>query len=160
MDRLWAPWRAKFITSLKNKHRCIFCRAAKSLSEDSVVFKTKHSICILNIFPYNNGHLMISPLRHTRELSSLSETEALDLFRALIKAQKLLQMVLRPQGYNIGLNLKRSAGAGITGHLHLHIVPRWHGDTNFMTTLHDTKVISESLAQLHKRLKNAYAKTN
>jgi len=103
---------------------------------------------------------MISPLRHTRELSALSEGEVLDLFRALLKAQKLLQIVLRPHGYNIGLNLKRSAGAGITGHLHVHIVPRWYGDTNFMSALHDTKVISESLTQLHKHLKNAYTKTN
>lgn len=160
MDRLWAPWRVKYIKSLKKKQRCIFCRAAKALSEDSVVFKTGHSICMLNIFPYNNGHLMISPLRHTGELSSLSEGETLDLFRALVKAQKLLEIVLKPHGYNIGLNLKRSAGAGITGHLHLHIVPRWQGDTNFMPVVHDTKVISESLFELHRRLKNAYAKTN
>jgi ATP adenylyltransferase len=103
---------------------------------------------------------MVSPLRHTRELGDLKENEILDLFRAVVCAQRLLRMVLKPQGYNIGLNLGKSAGAGITGHLHLHIVPRWQGDTNFMSAINDTKVISQSLAQLHKRLKNAYAKTN
>lgn len=103
---------------------------------------------------------MVSPLRHTAELSAMRQDEALDLFRALVKAQKLLGIVLKPHGYNIGLNLKRSAGAGVTGHLHIHIVPRWHGDTNFMPSVHDTKVISESLSELHRRLKNAYSKTN
>lgn len=115
---------------------------------------------MLNIFPYNNGHLMVCPLRHTQELETLSQEEALDLFQALVKAKKLLQTVLKPQGYNIGLNLKRSAGAGIIGHLHIHIVPRWKGDTNFMPIVADTKIVSESLTHLHQRLKNAYAKTN
>lgn len=160
MDRLWAPWRVKYIRSLGRNSGCIFCRAARSSRKELVVFKTRHSVCILNIFPYNNGHLMVSPLRHTAELSTLNESEVLDLFRALVKAKELLQVVLRPHGYNIGLNLKRSSGAGITGHLHLHIVPRWHGDTNFMPVVGDTKVISESLKELHKRLKNAYSKTD
>ncbi len=115
---------------------------------------------MLNIFPYNNGHLMISPLRHTGELSALKEDEVLDLFRALVRAKKLLGLVLKPHGYNIGLNLERSAGSGVTGHLHLHVVPRWQGDTNFMPVLQDTKVISESLSSLGQRLRNAYAKTD
>lgn len=160
MDRLWAPWRLKYVTSLKRQRRCIFCKASRPGARDLVVFKTLYSICMLNIFPYNNGHLLVSPLRHTQELEDLSQEEALDLFRAMLKAKKLLRAVLRPQGYNIGLNLKRSAGAGITGHLHVHIVPRWQGDTNFMPVVEDTKIVSESLTHLHKRLKNAYAKTN
>jgi len=159
MDRLWAPWRIKYVATKKEK-RCIFCKAASYRGKNSVVFKTKYSICILNIFPYNNGHLLVSPLRHARELCDLKENEILDLFRALVRAQKLLGMVLKPHGYNIGLNLGKSAGSGITGHLHLHIVPRWQGDANFMSAIYDTKVISQSLAQLYKRLKNAYAKTN
>ncbi|MDD5155935.1 MAG: HIT domain-containing protein [Candidatus Omnitrophica bacterium] len=160
MDKLWAPWRNKYISSLKKKRGCIFCRAVKTPKQKLVVFKTRHSICMLNIFPYNNGHLMVCPLKHTAELSALNEREILDLFHALLKAQGLLQAVLKPQGYNIGMNLKRTSGAGITGHLHVHIVPRWNGDTNFMPVLGQTKVISESLRHLHKRLKDAYAKAN
>jgi ATP adenylyltransferase len=108
---------------------------------------------MLNIFPYNNGHVMISPLRHIRDIGQLKEAEVLDLFQTLNNAKKMLAKVLKPQGYNVGINLSRSAGAGITSHLHIHIVPRWQGDTNFMPLLSDTKVISQSLGQLYKQLK-------
>jgi ATP adenylyltransferase len=103
---------------------------------------------------------MVSPRRHIRELTQLKEVEVLDLFKSLDKAKKLLDKVLRPQGYNIGINISRTAGAGITGHLHIHIVPRWLGDTNFMPVLYNTRVISQSLDELYKQLKNAQAKTN
>ncbi|MCX5703500.1 MAG: HIT domain-containing protein, partial [Candidatus Omnitrophica bacterium] len=119
------------------------------------IFKTRHSIAMLNIFPYNNGHIMVSPKRHTAELTQLTGQEALDIFGAIIKAKKILDKILKPQGYNIGMNISRCAGAGIVGHLHIHIVPRWEGDTNFMPVLHQTKVISESLDELYKRLKKA-----
>ena len=114
---------------------------------------------MLNIYPYNNGHLMISPKRHIRDLSLLRDDEMLDLLKTLNKAKKLLNKVLKPRGYNIGANLGCAAGAGITGHLHLHIVPRWVGDTNFMSTIGSTKVISQSLKDLYKRLKYAESKT-
>ena len=110
---------------------------------------------MLNIYPYNNGHMLISPLRHIRDISQMQEDEILDLFKSLNKAKNLLQKVLSPQGYNIGFNLTRVAGAGITGHLHLHIVPRWVGDTNFMPVVFGTKIISQSLGQLTKKLKDA-----
>jgi ATP adenylyltransferase len=110
---------------------------------------------MLNIYPYNNGHLLISPLRHIRDISQLRQEEVLDLFRCLNKAKALLQKVLRPEGYNIGFNLTRTAGAGITGHLHLHIVPRWTGDTNFMPVISNTKIISQSLNELAGCLRNA-----
>ena len=103
---------------------------------------------------------MVCPLRHTSELSTLKEPEAVDLFRSLAEAKRLLEKVLKPDGFNIGINIKRSAGAGIPGHLHIHIVPRWQGDTNFMPIIAGTKVISQSLNELHKKLKDAYAKTN
>ncbi len=124
-------------------------------SKDYVIFKTRFCIAMLNIYPYNNGHILISPLRHIRDISQLKEEEMLDLFKCLNQAKKLLQKVLKPQGYNIGLNLTRVAGAGITGHLHLHLVPRWVGDTNFMPATSGTKIISQSLDELAKRLKNA-----
>jgi ATP adenylyltransferase len=115
---------------------------------------------MLNIFPYNNGHVMVAPIRHINRLSQLKEKETLDLFRTLNKVQILLDRVLKPQGYNIGINISKSAGAGITGHLHIHIVCRWQGDTNFMTTIYDTKIISQSLDELYKQLKYAESKTN
>ena len=108
---------------------------------------------MLNIYPYNNGHILVSLKRHVTELSQLKEVEALDLIRSLSRTQKLLDKVLSPQGYNIGINLAESAGAGITGHLHVHIVPRWKGDTNFMPVLTNTKVISQALDELYRQLK-------
>lgn len=153
-DLLWAPWRLKYV-QLKRQGGCIFCRAVKLRQKECIVFKTRHSICILNIFPYNNGHLMVAPVRHSADLSRLADAELLDLMRALNKAKGLLAKVLHPHAYNIGINVGRSAGAGITGHLHIHIVPRWNGDTNFMPVIHNTKVISESLDELCKRLKDA-----
>jgi ATP adenylyltransferase len=160
MDRLWAPWRIRYIKKTKSPKKCLFCLGIKSREKAYVIFKTRHSVAMLNIFPYNNGHIMVSPRRHIRELTQLKEVEVLDLFKSLDKAKKLLDKVLRPQGYNIGINISRTAGAGITGHLHIHIVPRWLGDTNFMPVLYNTRVISQSLDELYKQLKNAQAKTN
>lgn len=154
MDKLWAPWRNKYIIGKKRKE-CIFCRALDRGRKDYVVFTTKHSLCMLNIFPYNNGHLMVSPLKHKRDISALDEAEALDLLKALERAKSLLARVLKPDGFNIGANISASAGAGITGHLHIHIVPRWQGDNNFMPVVAGTKVISQSLDELYKLLKNA-----
>lgn len=154
MDRLWAPWRIKYLKARKAKG-CILCRSLKTRQKNYVVFKSRYSFVVLNIFPYNNGHLMVSPIRHVRELSKLSSLEALDLFRTVNIAEKLLDKVLRPDGYNIGLNISPSSGAGEARHLHIHIVPRWKGDVNFITTLYDTKVISQSLDELYKQLKKA-----
>lgn len=154
MNRLWAPWRINYVGKKKKKGGCVFCQAKKSPPNDYVIFKTTKSICLLNRYPYNNGHLMICPLRHVRDISLLSKDETQDIFESLNKAKKLLQKTLKPQGYNIGLNMGAAAGAGITGHLHLHIVPRWFGDTNFMPSASGTKVISQSLDELAKRLRN------
>jgi ATP adenylyltransferase len=160
MQKLWAPWRINYVQGKKAKG-CIFCAAAKAPgTAEHVVFKTKHSFCILNIFPYNNGHLMIAPLRHVKDLSKLSDKELLDLMRSVEKARALLSDTLKPEGFNIGVNMSRAAGAGIPGHLHVHIVPRWNGDTNFMPVLGATKIISQSLNQLHKILRHAYTKTD
>ena len=156
MDKLWAPWRINYIKNANKKGKCIFCDS----NHDFVVFKTRESVCMLNIYPYNNGHLMVAPKRHIRDLSQLNDAQTLDLIKALNKAKKLLDKVLKPDGYNIGANLGHAAGAGIAGHLHLHIVPRWVGDTNFMSTVSSTKIISQSLKDLYKRLKYAESKAN
>jgi ATP adenylyltransferase len=115
---------------------------------------------MLNIYPYNNGHIMVSPIRHTGEPGQLTEDEIIDLWKTLNKVKKLLQKTLNPEGYNIGINIDKTAGAGITGHLHIHIVPRWKGDTNFMPALYNTKIVSQSLQELFKTLKHAQSKTD
>ena len=155
MNTLWAPWRVDYITKKNKSSGCVFCNAQKSKAKDYVIFKTAKSICLLNIYPYNNGHVLICPLRHFGNISQAREEEILDMFRLLKRIKMLLKKVLKPQGYNIGFNLKRAAGAGITGHLHMHVVPRWIGDTNFTPVIGDTKVISQSLAELARLLKNA-----
>lgn len=160
MDALWAPWRIKYLKAKKEK-KCIFCSSLKS-KKNYIILKTKYSFSLLNIFPYNNGHVMVSPVRHVREPSQLKDYEILDLFRTLNRVKNLLQKVLNPDGYNIGINISKGAGAGITGHMHIHIVPRWIGDTNFMPVIYNTKVISQSLDELYKRLKEKagrYAKS-
>jgi len=160
MDKLWAPWRINYVQGKKAKG-CLFCAAAKSAGKkDYFVFKTDYSFCLLNIFPYNNGHLMVAPKRHVKDLAQLKNDEVLDLIKALILAKKLLARILKPEGFNIGINSGSVAGAGIPGHLHIHIVPRWKGDTNFMPVLAQTKIISQSLEELLKKLRHAYAKTN
>jgi ATP adenylyltransferase len=159
MDKLWAPWRINYVKAKPSK-KCLFCKAALAKEKNHRIFITQHSLCILNIFPYNNGHVMVAPRRHVRELSELKEREVIDLFNSISTAKALLDKVLTPQGYNIGINISDVAGAGIPGHLHVHIVPRWKGDTNFMPVLFGTKIISQSLEELQKLLKNAYAKSN
>lgn len=158
-DKLWAPWRINYIQARKTK-RCIFCESIKNPKKDFVLIKAKYAAAMLNTFPYNNGHIMVYPIRHTANIEGLCESEILDLFRTTSKVKKLLDKLIRPQGYNIGINLSRAAGAGITGHLHIHIVPRWVGDTNFMPVIFNTKVISQSLKELYKKLKHANISAN
>lgn len=152
MDKLWAPWRIKYVQAKKTKG-CIFCKALKNGAKSFVFLKSRHSLAMLNLFPYNNGHAMVLPIRHIGDIAQLKDIEVLDLFQTLSKTRKLLDRVLKPQGYNIGINLGKSSGAGVVAHLHIHIVPRWEGDTNFMPVLSNTKVISQSLEELYKRLK-------
>lgn len=151
-DKLWAPWRIKYVGRKKQKG-CIFCACLKREGSDLLVFTSKHSLCMLNAFPYNNGHLMVAPRRHVAGLSGLKDAEIIDLIRSTERAQNLLRSAIKPHAFNIGINLGRDAGAGITGHLHIHILPRWRGDTNFMPSLFSTKVISQSLEELHRILK-------
>jgi len=154
MKTIWAPWRSKFIYQRK-RNVCIFCEGRDSRDEKKsfIVEKTKHSFSMLNIYPYNNGHVMVVPKKHKSSLEDLSLPELTDLMLLLNKTTKLLSKVLKPQGYNIGVNIGKASGAGFPGHVHMHIVPRWEGDTNFMPLFSDVKVISESLLSLYERLK-------
>lgn len=154
MDKLWAPWRLKYIQAKKTKG-CIFCRGLKNPKATYIVFKTEFSFCMLNIYPYNNGHVMVSPIRHVGDLSKLKDAEMLDLFKSVNKAKFILDKVLRPKGYNLGVNIGSVAGAGVLDHLHIHVVPRYLGDTNFMPVVSGTKVLSQSLEDLHKKLTHA-----
>ncbi len=139
IDTLWAPWRSKYIYS-RRKRKCIFCDP-----KDYVLEKTRYSFSMLNIYPYNNGHVMVAPFRHVKSLEYLKAEELKDLMDLVVKTKKVLDKKLKPHGYNIGLNIGKMAGAGFAGHIHVHIVPRWTGDTNFMPASCGTKVISESL---------------
>ena len=154
MRKLWAPWRMDYITREKDKN-CIFCRAWQEKRDETnyVVFRGKNCLTMLNIFPYNNGHLMIAPYRHLSEIENLRNEEIQELMTTSQLMVKLLKKVMKPNGFNIGINLGRAGGAGIVDHLHLHIVPRWEGDTNYMPVISETKVISQALKQTYRQFK-------
>jgi ATP adenylyltransferase len=158
MDRLWAPWRLAYVSAaggpLGITDECFFCRGLKDSDDrkNLIVFRGSRSCVFLNCYPYNNGHLLVAPLAHKSGLDDLTSGELLDLQEVLRNCVRVLQEQLTPAGFNVGLNLGRVAGAGLPGHLHWHIVPRWNGDTNFMPVVGDTKVISQSLEALYEML--------
>ena len=153
IDRLWAPWRSGFV-SVRRPRRCIFCTASASRKDRQhhVVARSRHVFCLLNRYPYNNGHLILAPYRHVGRFEALRSEEWLDLFGLSEQLMRRLRRGLHPDGFNLGINLGKTAGAGVPGHLHLHIVPRWTGDTNFMPILGKTKVIPQSLDALYALL--------
>lgn len=155
MHILWAPWRFKYIENVNNKDRCIFCEKSKEEPsvKNLVLYKLKHAFIILNLFPYNTGHLMVAPYRHTSKISDLNSDEWIDIIKLLDLSVNILEDVYKPHGFNIGMNLGRVAGAGIEDHIHIHVVPRWSGDTNFMPIISNTKVIPESLEDTYNKLK-------
>ncbi len=159
MDKLWAPWRSKYTKMVKSIKGCIFCSKPKEKKDKSnyIVTRSRHSFLMLNLYPYNNGHIMVAPYRHVKDFSKLTEEEMLDLLKLMKVSQALLSKTLKPEGYNIGINIGKAAGAGYKGHLHIHIVPRWVGDVNFMPVFSSTKVVSESLDALYSNLKRCSA---
>ncbi len=150
MDKLWAPWRIKYIQGLKRKG-CIFCHNPKKKNDQKnyIIKRKKYVFSMLNIFPYNNGHIMVAPYKHTPELEKLNDQELKELMLLVKESIRNLKTNLKPQGFNIGINMGKAAGAGFDKHLHVHIVPRWKNDTNFMPVLTQTKVISQSLDELY-----------
>jgi ATP adenylyltransferase len=154
MDQLWAPWRLAYIANAKPpgaNDACFICRGLAEADDRAnlIAYRGIYSAVLLNRFPYNNGHLMIAPSAHKGLLHDLTDAEALEMQQTLARLIGILDAVMRPDGYNIGLNLGRVAGAGLPGHLHWHLVPRWNGDTNFMPVVADVKVISQSLESLY-----------
>jgi len=158
VERLWAPWRLEYVQHADDGDECVFCRAA-ALPEDEpelVVHRGELSFVLLNKFPYASGHLMVAPYRHGSGFDDLEDTEALETHRLAVEGMQALRAVFAPEGFNVGWNIGRVAGAGIVDHGHVHVVPRWNGDTNFMPVLADIKVIPEHLLETRRKLEEAW----
>jgi ATP adenylyltransferase len=148
---LWAPWRINYIQGLDKPGDCFICRNHDNPRDDDknlVLWRSGNSIVILNRYPYNNGHLLIAPARHISELDQATDEELLDITKLIRESQKALSLAIKPHGFNVGMNFGRCAGAGLPEHLHIHVVPRWSGDTNFINVCSDADVISQSLIEL------------
>ncbi len=162
MKRIWAPWRMAYITGIggPKDHGCIFCVKPKQKRDaaNRILLRGKSAFVMMNLFPYNNGHLMIAPYRHVGDLTRLKDAELLEMMNLAQACITAVSACMRPDGYNLGFNLGRTAGAGIADHVHLHLVPRWNGDTNFMPVLDGTKVISEALDATYAKIKASLMK--
>jgi ATP adenylyltransferase len=157
MEVLWAPWRMAYIAHAKEATTCIFCAATSGDPRERLLLgTTPHSLVMLNRFPYQNGHLMVAPRRHTADLPGLPADEHADLADALRRALATLDGAFHPDGFNVGMNLGACAGAGVADHLHWHIVPRWAGDTNFMPVLAGVRVMPQHLLETYDRLRAAF----
>ncbi len=159
MKRLWAPWRLEYIKNAQdNGEGCIFClKPGESRDKENlIVYRSHHCFVIMNKYPYNNGHIMVVPYLHESDFTSFSDEILLNIQHIIQLSVKALQNSMNPHGINVGINLGRSAGAGIVDHLHYHLVPRWDGDTNFMPVLTGTKVISEGLTESWEKLQKAF----
>ena len=158
MKQLWAPWRLEYIKSADEEHWCVFCLAAEGDDEERlVVHRGRHAIALLNKYPYSSGHFMVAPIRHVGAYGGLTDEEALELHRLASAGMTALAQLYAPQGYNVGWNLGRRAGAGVVDHVHMHVVPRWGGDTNFMPVLADVKVLPEHLVETRRKLAEAWS---
>jgi ATP adenylyltransferase len=161
MEKLFSPWRSQYISSFANEEisdKCVLCDAYTSSEDetDLVVYRGEEAFVLMNKFPYNSGHLMVIPVRHTADFSMLTKSEMMETMALLQASERALSELSRPHGFNIGMNLGRVAGAGLDAHLHWHIVPRWNGDTNFMPILADVKVVSEDMVEQQKRLREIF----
>ena len=154
MDHLWSAWRLPYVIGSARSESCVFCGAQGAADGDSlIVFRGKTAFVILNLFPYNNGHLMVLPNRHIASLAAATHEELNEVIELTQRAEVALGEAYAPHGLNVGINLGKPAGAGILDHLHVHVVPRWNGDTNFMTTIGQTRVLPEELPQTAERLR-------
>lgn len=159
MEHLWTPWRSTYMQQKKDKSRCLFCEAAaKSADEETlIVYRGEHAFVILNRYPYTSGHVMVAPYAHVARLSQVDEKTAAEMMQLARRAESVLERAYRPDGLNLGMNLGEAAGAGVEQHIHMHLLPRWQGDANFMTTVAGTRVIPESLDDTYAKVKNGFA---
>lgn len=158
MERLWSPWRYRYVSKATPADACIFCakHAGRNDEENLIVHRGRHNFILLNLYPYTTGHLMVAPYAHVAMLDELPAEAAAELMELTQAAVRRLREVYRPHGLNVGMNLGECAGAGIAGHLHMHILPRWPGDANFMTTIGETRVMPEELPETWRRLSEAF----
>jgi len=161
MERLWAPWRMQYV-GVEQRPGCLFCRVIENPDDpdaELVVWRPEGAIVLLNKFPYNPGHAMVAPVQHVPSLEDLDDDASLALAQAVRRTLTVLRGTMNPHGFNVGANIGSAAGAGIPDHVHLHVVPRWNGDTNFMAVIDDVKIVNEALAQTAEKLKRAFAGT-
>ena len=158
MEHLWSPWRLAYITGSSQPEGCVFCTALTSAPDDLIVFRGVSCYVILNLFPYNNGHLMIVPNRHLAGLADATPAELGELIELTRRAEVALSEAYMPHGMNMGINLGKPAGAGILDHVHMHVVPRWNGDTNFMSVVGQTRVLPEELPESAAKLRPIFQK--
>jgi ATP adenylyltransferase len=159
MDYLWTPWRYQYISKTDVPGECIFCAAAKDPDHDReslVVHRAERNFVILNRYPYTNGHLMVVPYEHVATIEDVADEALVELIRLARESEKHLRAIYRPEGLNLGMNLGHCAGAGIVGHIHMHVLPRWTGDANFMTVIGETRVLPEDLGTSWEKLKRAF----
>jgi ATP adenylyltransferase len=157
MDRLWTPWRYRYVSSAQPTGGCIFCEKAASSDDrgNYIVLRAERNFLILNLYPYTTGHLMIAPYEHVATLAEAHPDTLHEMMLLTARAEKALRQVYRPDGLNIGMNVGASAGAGVAGHIHMHVLPRWTGDASFMTTVVETRVLPETLETTYERVKAA-----
>ena len=155
MDTLWSPWRYQYVSQDKGDGQCVFCKIAASTDDEAnlVLYRAKYNYLVLNRYPYSAGHLLIVPYDHVASLADAQEDTCAETMRLMRQSESLLRKVYHPEGLNMGLNLGSSAGAGVAGHLHIHVLPRWTGDANFMTTVAETRILPEELKTTYSKLR-------
>ncbi len=156
MDRLWSPWRYKYVSTASPKNDCIFCDklAQNEDKANYILLRAKHNFVLLNLYPYTSGHMMVAPYQHVATLSEASADVREEMIELSARAEKALRTVYMPDGINLGMNLGEAAGAGVAGHIHMHVLPRWTGDASFMTSIAETRVLPEDLPTTYTKLKN------
>ena len=158
MNHLWSPWRMKYIEKREKVESCVFCNAQSKAdsAENLIAFRGKLAYVILNLYPYTSGHLMVVPFEHKPNLEELDPETRTEIMELTSQSMTVLRNIYKPQGFNMGANIGEAAGAGVRGHVHIHIVPRWAGDTNFMSTLGETRVLPESLEDTYQRVREGF----
>jgi ATP adenylyltransferase len=158
MDYLWSPWRYQYVSQATHAPGCIFCVKSSEDrdKENRIVHRGEHNFIILNLYPYSTGHLMVVPYEHVATLEAAPEASLIEMIQLVRLAEIHLRSVYSPHGFNLGMNLGESAGAGVPGHIHMHVLPRWSGDTNFMTTVAETRVLPETPELTFEKLKKAF----
>lgn len=158
MDHLWTPWRSTYVKGTNRPAvSCIFCRAFERPDEENfVLFRGEHNFALLNLYPYSTGHLMVAPNAHVSRLNEVPDEVTAEMMRFARRAEQVLEEVYTPEGLNLGLNLGEAAGAGIAGHMHLHVLPRWKGDANFMTVVGHTRIMPEAIETTYEKLRSVF----